>query len=73
MFIVKVLFVSHVVKFTGDFYPEITNIDGFILLYFYCQVTVGFLIIREISFLYDTVVVTIVYIIGESWLRIPVR
>ena len=34
MFIVKVLFVSDVVEFTGDFYPEICQHRRFHLLFF---------------------------------------
>ena len=37
MFIVKVLFVSDVVEFTGDFYPEIDQHRRFHLLYFYVK------------------------------------
>ena len=78
---------SDVVKFTGDFYPEIDQHWRFHLLYFLSSyrwvldltdqnqyerlVEEGVII----SFWDDTVaiVVTIADIFGESWLRIPVH
>ena len=82
----KALFVSDVVKFTGDFYPEtdqhltVSFIVFFMSSYRWVldlqirtKVSVSLKKLRSISFWDDTVVVTIANIIGESWFRIHVH
>ena len=86
-FCVKSIFVSHGVKFACDFYPEIYRHRRFHLLYFYLvwpmvldhwhtnQNRNERLIVEGAinQFFYDTAVVTIANIFGESWFRIPVH